>query len=100
MMERDGSHIREVLFKADDIYDALLEQNKRHFHQAFDTPFGGGVNDGILAELVGYSGLMTAAKAIVDGNFMAKYDDKVDFLPETTQLIIEMAMPEEIRNLG
>jgi hypothetical protein len=31
---------------------------------------------------------------------MAKYDDKVDFLPETTQLIIEMAMPEEIRNLG
>jgi hypothetical protein len=49
---------------------------------------------------VGYSGLTTAAKVIVDGNFMAKYGDKVDCLPETKQLIIKMAMPEEIRNLG
>ncbi len=98
-MERDGSHIQEVLLKANDIYDALLERNKRHFHQAFDTPFGGGVNDSILADLVGYSSLTTATKAIVDGNFMAKYGDKVDLLPEK-QLIIEMSMPEEIRNMG
>jgi hypothetical protein len=100
MTDGEGKPILEVLLKADDIYNALMERNKQHFHQAFDTPFGSGVNDGILADLVGYSGLTTAAKDIVDGTFMDKHGDKVDLLPEREQLIIEMAMPKAIKTLG
>jgi hypothetical protein len=77
-----------------------MERNKQHFHQAFDALFGRGVNDGILADLVGYSSLITAAKVLVDGTFMEKHGDKVDLLPKMKQLIIKMAMPEDIRNMG
>jgi hypothetical protein len=40
------------------------------------------------------------AKAIVDGNFLEQYGDSVDMLPETTHLIMELAMPDEIWQLG
>jgi hypothetical protein len=56
--------------------------------------------EGILADLVGYSGLTKVAKAIVDGNFLEQYGDSVDMLPETTHLIMELAMPDEIWQLG
>lgn len=44
---------REVLLDAEETHKAILERNKQHFHQAAETPFG----HGILADLVGYSGL-------------------------------------------
>jgi hypothetical protein len=40
------------------------------------------------------------AKAIVDGNFLDQYGDSVDMLPEITCLIMELAMPDEIWQLG
>jgi hypothetical protein len=49
---------------------------------------------------VGYSGLTKAAKAIVDGNFLYQYGASVEILPETTRLIVELAMPDEIWQLG
>jgi hypothetical protein len=91
--------LREVLLEVDDIHWALLEQNKKHFHQAAETPLGGEVREGILADLVGYSGLTKAAKAIVDGNFLDQYGASMEMLPETTHLIMELAMPDEIWQL-
>ncbi len=41
-----------------------------------------------------------AAKDMVDGTFMEKYCGKCDLLPETEQVIWELAMPEEIKVLG
>jgi hypothetical protein len=76
-----------------------LEQNKKHFQKAAETPFGGEVREGILADLVGYSGLTKAAKAIVDGNFLDQYGASMEMLPETTHLIMELAMPDEIWHL-
>jgi hypothetical protein len=96
----DGKPLREVLLEVDDIHCALLEQNKQHFHQAAETPFGGEVGEGILADLVGYSGLTKAAKAIVDGNFLDQYGASMEMLPETTHLIMELVMPDEIQQLG
>ena len=84
MMDAEGKPLREILLEVDDIHKALLECNKKHFHQAAATPFGGEVGEGILADLVGYSGLTEAAKAIVDGTFLEQYGDSVDMLPETT----------------
>jgi len=46
---------------------------------------------------VGFSGLTEGATAIVEGEFMAKYGD-LDLLPETKQLIAEMAMPEVFKS--
>ena len=89
-----------MLLEVDDIHWALLERNKKHFHQAAETPFGGEVGEGILADLVGYSGLTKAAKAIVDGNFLDQYGASMEMLPETTHLIMELAMPDEIWQLG
>ena len=100
MTDAEGKPLREILLEVDDIHKALLERNKKHFHQAAATPFGGEVGEGILADLVGYSGLTEAAKAIVDGTFMEQYGDSVDMLPETTHLIMELAMPDEIQQLG
>jgi hypothetical protein len=37
----DGKPLWEVLLEIDDIHRALLERNKKHFHQAAETPFGG-----------------------------------------------------------
>lgn len=77
-----------------------MECNKKHFHQAAATSFGNEVGGGILADLVGYSGLTTVAKAIVEGTLMEQYGDSVDMLPEMTSLIMELIMPEEIQQLG
>jgi hypothetical protein len=63
-------------------------------------PFGGEVNNGILTDLVGYSGLTEAARDIVHGNFMEKHSAKVNLLPEMEQLIMEMAMPMVIKKMG
>ncbi len=99
-MDDEGKPLWEVLLKVDDIHKALLECNKKHFHQAAATSFGNEVGGGILADLVGYSGLTTVAKAIVEGTLMEQYGDSVDMLPEMTSLIMELMMPEEIQQLG
>jgi hypothetical protein len=57
----NGKPLWEVLLELDDIHRALLERNKKHFHQTAETPFGGEVREGILADLVCYSGLMKEA---------------------------------------
>jgi hypothetical protein len=36
----------------------------------------------------------------VDGNFLNQYGVSVEMLPETTHLIMELAMPDEIWQLG
>jgi hypothetical protein len=59
-----------------------------------DTPFG----NGFLMDLVGYSGLSKAASDIVDGTFLDRHET-TNLLPETKQLILEMAMPPEIKAL-
>jgi hypothetical protein len=42
-----------------------------------------------------------AAKDVVEGTFLEKHGDELkNLLPETEQLIKEMAMPEEIKVLG
>ncbi len=99
-MDSVGKPLWEVLLEVDNIRKALLECNKKHFHQAAATPFGGEVGEGILADLVGYSGLTAVAKAIVEVTFMEQYGDSVDMLPEMTHLIMELVMPEDIQQLG
>ena len=74
---------------------ALLDQNKKHFHQAADTPFG----SGILQDLMGFSGLSEAATLMVDGTFLDKHK-MPDLLLETKQLIMELAMSETIKTLN
>jgi hypothetical protein len=44
----DGEEIREVLLEVDDIHKALLEQNRKYFHQADETPFAGGAENLVL----------------------------------------------------
>ena len=85
---------REILLEVDDIHKALLDRNKNHFHQAAETPFG----HGILHDLVGYSGLNEAATEIVNGTFLDN-QDVPDLLPETRQMIVELAMPDQIKSL-
>jgi hypothetical protein len=53
----DGEEIREVLLEVDDIHKALLEQNRKHFHQADETPFAGGAENLVLYDLLGYTGM-------------------------------------------
>jgi hypothetical protein len=72
----------------------------KHFHQAAETPFEGEVGEGILADLVGYSGVTKAVKAIVDGNFLDQYVVSIEMLPKTSHLIMELAMPDENWQLG
>jgi hypothetical protein len=85
---------REILLEVDDIHQALLARNKKHFHQAAETPFG----HGILQDLVGFSGLNSAATDIINGSFLDKHD-LPDILPETRQMIMELAMPDQIKCL-
>ena len=73
---------------------ALLDRNKKHFHQAAETPFG----SGILQDLMGFLGLSEAATMIVDGMFLDKHK-MPDLLLETKQLIMQLAMPETIKTL-
>ena len=100
MKDGNGNEIWGVLLDANDIHKAILERNKQHFHQATDTPFGGSPMDSMLFDLVSYSGMNTAAKEIVEGTFLATYGNNLELLPETEQLIKELAMPEEIKVLG
>jgi hypothetical protein len=69
---------REILLEVHDFHKALLERNKKHFHQAANTPFG----HGILQDLVGYLGLNAAAMAILNGSFLDN-PDLPNLLPET-----------------
>ncbi len=96
----DGTESHKVLLEVDEIHKAILEWNQHHFHQADDTPFAGGAEDTILYDLLGYTGMSKAAKDMVDSKFMEKHSDKCDLLPETEQVIRELAMPEEIKVLG
>jgi hypothetical protein len=97
----DGEEIREVLLEVDDIHKALLERNRKHFHQADETPFAGGAENSVPYDLLGYTGMSKAAREVVDGSFLDKYGDELGhILPETEQVIKELAMPEEIRVLG
>jgi hypothetical protein len=97
----DGEEIREVLLEVDDIHKALLERNRKHFHQADETPFTGGAENLVLYDLLVYTGMSKAAREVVDGSFLDKYGDKLGhILPETEQVIKELAMPEEIRVLS
>ena len=84
-----GAEECEILLEVEDIHHALLECNKQHFNQEKNNPFG----SGILYNLMGYSGISAAAKEIVCGDFLEK-DDIPNLLPETHQVIAEMAMPE------
>lgn len=95
--DEEGKEKREILLEVNTIHKALLARNKQHFHQAADTPFG----HGELARLVGYTGLTEAADAIVQGTFLPQYEDKLknELLPETRQIIRELAMPPVIKEL-
>jgi len=95
----DGKEVREVLLEVDEIHKAILERNQKHFHQATDTPFGGGEKDTVLYDLIGYTGMSEEAKAIVEGTFLDQYGEDIKILPETEQLIKELAMPPEIKAL-
>jgi hypothetical protein len=96
-----GKEVREVLLEVDDIHKAILERNKKHFHQADETPFAKGAENMVLYDLIGYTGMSQAAKEVVDGTFLEKYGDELgSILPETEQVICELSMPEEIKVLG
>jgi hypothetical protein len=96
-----GEEVREVLLEVDGIHKAILERNKKHFHQADETPFAGGAENMVLYDLIGYTGMSQAAKDVVDGTFLSKYGDELgSILPETGQVIRELSMPEEIKVLG
>jgi hypothetical protein len=97
----DGEEIREVLLEVDDIHKALLERNRKHFHQADETPFTGGAENLVLYNLLVYTGMSKAAREVVNGSFLDKYGNELGhILPETEQVIKELAMPEEIRVLS
>jgi hypothetical protein len=54
-----------------------------------------------LYDLIGYTDMSKAAKEVVNGTFLEKYDDDSgDILPKTEQVIRELSMPEEIKVLG
>jgi hypothetical protein len=100
VQDQEGNEVREVLLEVEDIHKAILEWNKRHFHQADKTPFAGGAKNTILYDLIGYMRMSQAAKDVVEGTFLEKHGDELkNLLPETQQLIKEMAMPEEIKVL-
>ena len=100
LRNEDGEEVREVLLEVEDIHHALLERNRKHFHQSDDTPFVGGAENMVLYDLLGYTGMSKAARDVVDGTFLEKYgDDLGNILPETEQVIKELAMPEEIKVL-
>jgi hypothetical protein len=72
-----GEEVREVLLEVDNIHKAILERNKKHFHQADETSFAGGAENMVLYVLIGYTGMSQAAKDVVDGTFLAKYSDEL-----------------------
>jgi hypothetical protein len=99
VQDQEGNEVREVLLEVEDIHKAILERNKCHFHQADETPFAGGAENTILYNLIGYTGMSQAAKDVVKGTFLEKHGNELkNLLPETEQLIKEMAMPEEIKS--
>lgn len=101
VQDEDGKEVREVLLEVADIHKAILARNKQHFHQANATPFGGGAENTVLYDLLGYTGMSQAARHVVEGTFMERYRDQLsDILPETEQVIKELSMPEEIKILG
>lgn len=100
VQDADGAKVQEVFLEVDEIHKAILERNQKHFHQADDTPFAGGAENTVLYDLLGYTGMSKAAKDVVDGNFLEKYGNEMNVLPETEQVIWELAMPEEIKVLG
>jgi hypothetical protein len=53
--------------EVDEIHKAILPQNKKHFHQAHETPFAGRAKNTVLFNLLGYTGMNQAAKDVVDG---------------------------------
>jgi hypothetical protein len=96
-----GKEVCEVLLEVNDIHKAILEWNKKHFHQADETPFTGGAENMVLYDLIGYTGMSQAAENVVDGTFLAKYGDELgNILPEMEQVIRELSMPEEMKVLG
>jgi hypothetical protein len=100
LRNEDGEEVREVLLEVEDIHHALLQRIRKHFHQSDDTPFAGGAENMVLYDLLGYTG-MSKARDVVDGTFLEKYgDDLGNILPETEQVIKELAMPEEIKVFG
>jgi hypothetical protein len=95
--DETGEEVHEVLLEVEDIHKAILEWNKKHSHQADETPFAGGAENTVLYDLIGYTGMSQAAKDVVDGTFLAKYGDKLgNILPKMEQVIHELSMPEEI----
>jgi hypothetical protein len=63
-----------------------------------ETPFAGGAENTILYYLIGYMGMSQAAKDVVKGTFLERHGNELkNLLPDTEQLIKEMAMPEEIK---
>jgi hypothetical protein len=64
-----GQEVCEVLLGVDNINKGILERNKKHFHQADETPFTGGAENTVLYDLIGYTGMSKAAKEDVNGTF-------------------------------
>jgi hypothetical protein len=100
ILDEDGKEVREVLLEIEAIHKVLLARNKKHSHQADDTPFVGGSEDMVLYDLIGYTGMSKEAKDVMEGTFLEKYGDELDILPETELVIRELAMPEKIKVLG
>ncbi len=77
-----------------------IEMQSKPFHQVDDTPFAGDAANTILYNIIGYTDMSKGAWDVVDGNFLEKYGHNLDgLLPETEQVICELAMPEEIKVL-
>jgi hypothetical protein len=98
--DEEGNEVHEVLLEVEEIHKAILEQNRKYFHQVDDTAFAGGAKNMILYDLIGYTGMSQAARDVVNGTFMEKYGNELDILPETEQVIRELAMPEAIKVFG
>ncbi len=98
--DADGNEVPQVLLEVDSIHKAILAQNRKHFHQADDTPFAGGAENTILYDLIGFNGMSKGACKVIEGTFLEKYGNKLSGLPEMEQVIRELAMPEEISILG
>jgi hypothetical protein len=88
-----SEEVREVLLEVEDIHKAILERNKKHFHQADETPFAKGAENTVLYDLIGYTGMSQAAKKVVDGTFLEKYGDELGVGKEMPISRIVVAVP-------
>ncbi len=67
---QDGTEEWTTVIDQTQVETAILMYSHQHFQQARSTPFG----HGVLADLIGHSGLTKASQAILDGTLFENYD--------------------------